>query len=282
MKITLGTVQFGLNYGISNKNGIPLDAELRSIFETAKKFGIKYLDTAKAYGNAEERIGELSNNEFQIISKFPNVSSVGELRTVFLETLYNLKAKSIYGYLAHNADVLINNPELWNVLLELKKEGKINKIGYSLYQPEQLDKLIKLNLIPDLVQLPYSILDRKFETKFELLRSLGTEIHVRSVFLQGLYFMNPDELPKKLKALQPILNEFQNYCQEEKVSASEVALNFAILNKNIDQVVLGVENAEQLQENINLVLSWKSNSSLFSKIETIEIKDKSLLNPVNW
>ena len=282
MKITLGTVQFGLNYGISNKIGIPLDAELRSIFETAKKFGIKYLDTAKAYGNAEKRIGELSNNEFQIISKFPNISSVGELRTVFLETLYNLKAKSIYGYLAHNADVLINNPELWNVLLELKKEGKINKIGYSLYQPEQLDKLIAMNLIPDLVQLPYSILDRKFESKFSLLKSFGTEIHVRSVFLQGLYFMNPDELPEKLKSFQPILNEFQKYCQEEKVSASEVALNFAILNKNIDQVVLGVENAEQLQENINLVLSWKSNSSLFSKIETIEIKDKSLLNPVNW
>ena len=282
MKITLGTVQFGLNYGISNKNGIPSDFELPSIFETAKKAGIRYLDTAKAYGNAEERIGTLSNNEFQIISKFPNVLSIGELRIVFLETLNNLKLKSIYGYLAHNADVLINNPSLWNVLLELKKEGKIKKIGYSLYQPEQLDKLIELNLIPDLVQLPFSILDRKFEDKFTLLKSLGTEIHVRSVFLQGLYFMNPDELPEKLEALQPILNEFHQYCQEEKVSASEVALNYVVLNSKIDQVVLGVENAEQLQENINLVLNWKSNISLFLKIENINIKDKSLLNPANW
>ena len=282
MKITLGTVQFGINYGISNKNGIPSDSELSSIFETAKKVGIKYLDTAKSYGNSEDRIGKLSNNEFHIISKFPNVSNQEELRTVFLETLIKLNATSIYGYLAHNADVLIENLALWNVLLELKKEGKINKIGYSLYHPEQLDKLIAMNLIPDLVQLPYSILDRKFESKFELLKSFGTEIHVRSVFLQGLYFMNPAELPEKLKPMQHILNEFQNYCFNENVSAAEVALNYVILNPKIDQVVLGIENAEQLQENINLVLNWKSNSSLFSKIEAIEIKDKSLLNPVNW
>lgn len=282
MKITLGTVQFGIQYGISNTHGVPSDSELESIFSVASELGIKQLDTAKAYGNAEERIGQLSNSKFDIITKFPNVDSEKELELALSESLQKLNVSSIYGYLAHNADVLIQNPSLWEVLLEAKKEGKIKKIGYSLYTPEQLERLLDLNCIPDLVQLPYSILDRKFEKQLSILKQLGTEVHVRSVFLQGLYFMNPNELPEKLQPLQNSLLELKNLCIENNVSVGEVALNYVISNPNIDKLVIGIETAEQLRENINLVTNWKSNNVLFSKIEAIEIKDKSLLNPVNW
>ncbi len=282
MKITLGTVQFGIQYGISNTHGVPSDSELESIFSVASELGIKQLDTAKAYGNAEERIGKLSNSEFDIITKFPNVDSEKDLELALSESLQMLNISSIYGYLAHNADVLIQNPSLWEVLLEAKKEDKIKKIGYSLYTPEQLERLLYLNCIPDLVQLPYSILDRKFEKQLSILKQLGTEVHVRSVFLQGLYFMNPNKLPEKLQPLQDSLLELKNLCIENNVSVGEVALNYVISNPNIDKLVIGIETAEQLRENINLVTNWKSNNALFSKIEAIEIKDKSLLNPVNW
>ena len=282
MKITLGTVQFGINYGISNQHGVPSDAELKTIFNIAKQLGIKNLDTAKAYGNAEERIGQLSENQFNIISKFPNVDSEEALLLALTETLNLLKIDSIYGYLAHNADVLIENPSLWNVLLRARNEGKINKIGFSLYQPEQLEKLLDLNCIPDLVQLPYSILDRKFESQFAVLKELGTEIHVRSVFLQGLYLMNPNQLPEKLQPLQTSLAELHQLCEEYSTSVTEVALNYVISNPNVDQLVIGIETAEQLQQNMAIVSNWKPNLELFSKIEAIEIKEKSLLNPVNW
>ncbi len=282
MKITLGTVQFGINYGISNQHGVPSDTELKTIFDVAKQLGIKNLDTAKAYGNAEERIGEFSDNQFNIISKFPKVDSEAALHLALTETLTLLKIDSIYGYLAHNADVLIENPSLWNALLDAKNKGKISKIGFSLYQPEQLEKLLELNCIPDLVQLPYSILDRKFEAQLSILKELGTEIHVRSVFLQGLYFMNPNHLPEKLQPLQSNLTELHQLCDEHNVSVGEVALNYVIANANIDQLVIGIETAEQLQQNINMISNWKPNSELFSKIEAIQIKDKSLLNPVNW
>lgn len=282
MKITLGTVQFGIQYGISNTHGVPSDSELGSIFSVASELGIKQLDTAKAYGNAEERIGQLNNSKFDFITKFPNVDSKKDLEIALSESLQKLKVSSIYGYLAHNADVLIQNPLLWKVLLEAKKEGKIKKIGYSLYTTEQLERLLDLNCIPDLVQLPYSILDRKFEKQLSILKQLGTEVHVRSVFLQGLYFMNPNELPEKLQPLQDSLLELKNLCIENNVSVGEVALNYVISNPNIDKLVIGIETAEQLKENINLVTNWKSNNVLFSKIEAIEIKDKSLLNPVNW
>lgn len=282
MKITLGTVQFGINYGISNQHGVPSDTELKTIFKVAKSSGIQQLDTAKAYGNAEERIGELSNSKFDIITKFPNVASEKELEIALSESLHKLNVSSIYGYLAHNADVLIQKPSLWNVLLQAKKEGKIKKIGYSLYTPEQLEQLLDLNCIPDLVQLPYSILDRKFEKQLSILKQLGTEVHVRSVFLQGLYFMNPNKLPEKLQPLQDSLQELKNLCIENNVSVGGLALNYVISNPNIDKLVIGIETAEQLRENINLVTNWKSNNVLFSKIEAIEVKDKSLLNPVNW
>ncbi len=282
MKITLGTVQFGIQYGISNTYGVPSDSELESIFSVASDLGIQQLDTAKAYGNAEERIGKLSNSKFYIITKFPNIDSEKDLEIALSESLQKLNVSSIYGYLAHNADVLIQNPSLWNVLLEEKNEGKIKKIGYSLYTPEQLERLLDLNCIPDLVQLPYSILDRKFEKQLSIFKQLETEVHVRSVFLQGLYFMNPYKLPEKLQPLQDSLVELKNLCIENNVSVGEAALNYVISNPNIDKLVIGIETAEQLRENINLVTNWKPNNALFSKIEAIEIKDKSLLNPVNW
>ena len=282
MKITLGTVQFGMQYGISNKYGVPSNSELESIFSLAGKLGIQQLDTAKAYGNAEERIGRLNNFRFDVVTKFPKVNSKEDLELALSESLQKLNVASVYGYLAHNADNLIQNSSLWKVLLEAKKEGKISKIGYSLYTPDQLELLLDLNCIPDLVQIPYSILDRKFERQLSILKQLGTEVHVRSVLLQGLYFINPNELPEKLKPLQNSLIELKNLCVQDNVSVGEVALNYVISNPNIDKIVIGIETAEQLKENVSLVTNWKLNNTLFSKIEDIEIKDKSLLNPVNW
>lgn len=282
MKITLGTVQFGINYGISNTHGVPSDEALKAIFLTAQEAGIEQLDTAQAYGNAEERLGLFSGKYFKIITKFPNVATEEELEIALSQSLLRLKSDSVYGYLAHNADILIEKPFLWETLQKAKKDNKVNKIGFSLYNPEQLDQLLSLNCIPDLVQLPYSILDRKFESKLSVLKDLGTEIHVRSVFLQGLYFMNPNELPQKLQSLQPALVELQEVCKENGMAVGDVALNYVISNPNIDQIVMGVETAAQLKENIQMVSNWKLNSNLFSKIEAIEIKDKSLLNPVNW
>lgn len=281
-KLTLGTVQFGLNYGISNQHGVPDDAELQAILKLAKQNEIHMLDTAAAYGNAEERLGLNVRNQFDIITKFPNVGSEKELEKQLKISLDRLKTDHIYGYLAHNADLLIENPGFWNILQEAKSQNKIQKIGYSLYHPEQLHQLIALNCVPDLVQLPYSILDRKFENELSILKKMGTEIHVRSVFLQGLYFMDIGNLSVKLQPLQPALQKLLSFCADENVTVAEAALNFAVSNPEIDKVVIGVENAAQLQNNTDMVAGWKSNPGLFSKINTIDVEDKALLNPANW
>ncbi|KIX22391.1 hypothetical protein SY27_00600 [Flavobacterium sp. 316] len=282
MKLALGTVQFGLQYGISNTKGIPTDLDLSQIIETAVKNNIYTFDTAIAYGNAEERIAAFLPNEAQIISKFPKYSSNSELKENIERSIIRLKQDRLYGFMAHNGDFLIENPKLWDVLVDFKTKSKIQKIGYSLYTPKQLEALLQLDLIPDIIQIPFSLLDQKFTPYFEELKKTNVEIHCRSVFLQGLYFLNTESLPEKLIPLKTELNQLKEIANQYKISIADLALNFACLNKNIDKVVIGVENEKQLTDNINAVNHWNLDNSIFEAINAIKVTHKELLNPANW
>jgi aryl-alcohol dehydrogenase-like predicted oxidoreductase len=281
-KIALGTVQFGLNYGINNSIGIPTISEMSEIFKMANFAGIDMLDTAHVYGNAESKVGEFSEANFKVITKFSKVTNEEELFNEFQISLNNLKANSVYGYMAHSADTLIQNPELWHSLKKLRKENKTKKIGYSLYSPEQLMKLLDLNLIPDLVQIPYSLLDRKFEVFLPKLVSLGVEIHVRSVFLQGLYFMDLEKLPIKLLPLKSQLQKLHSFCNMYHVEIGSLALNYVVSNQNIDKVVIGIDSSLQLKQNINAIENWHHNQQLLDCVNDINIENVELLNPANW
>jgi aryl-alcohol dehydrogenase-like predicted oxidoreductase len=282
LKLALGTVQFGLNYGINNSNGIPAADELFNIFTLATKLGIRYLDTAPGYGDAEVKIGKFAANKFKIISKFFKPACQQALLDQFKETLQRVKQKKIYGYIAHNADNLVERTELWEALLVLKSKNVVEKIGYSLYTPKQLELLLAKGIIPDLVQVPYSLLDRKFEPYFVKLKNLGAEIHVRSVFLQGLYFMDVESLPVKLLPLKDSLDELNTICENKNVTRGALALNFVARNPLIDQVVIGVDSALQLKENIEMVNSWLPDKGLISAIKNIKVSHPQLLNPANW
>jgi aryl-alcohol dehydrogenase-like predicted oxidoreductase len=281
-KLALGTVQFGMPYGVNNKSGVPTEIELKQIFETATKASITLLDTASAYGNAEEKIGEHVANNFNIVSKFSRVTKKEEFQKMLNTSLGKLRSSSIYGYLAHNAENLIEYPFIWDLLLDSREKGHIRKIGFSLYTTDQLEKLLSLKILPDLVQLPYSMLDRKFEKGIFLLKQNGCEIHVRSVFLQGLYFMDPERLPLKLASLKEPLKQLESLCKNYQIESAQLALNFVISNLNIDKVVIGVDNVEQLEKNIAAVNTWKNIPDIWEKVNSIKIANQELLNPVNW
>ncbi len=281
-KLSLGTVQFGIRYGINNTLGLLDNLELSAIFENASRAGIDLLDTAPAYGNAEEKIGEFSGKRFKIVSKFSNVNNSSELKFSLANSLSNLDQDKIYGYLAHNADQILSHPECWDTLYELKDSQVVEKVGYSVYTTDQLEELLNRGFLPDLVQLPFSLLDRKFSSFLPQLKSIGTEIHVRSVFLQGLYFMDLSKLPGKLLPLKTSLEEINRICLQSNTSISSLALNFAINNPFIDKVVIGVDSPEQLKENILNIESWKPIHDLTAKINQIEILKSELLNPSNW
>tara|TARA_B100000795_G_scaffold234805_1_gene194141 strand:+ start:8917 stop:9765 length:849 start_codon:yes stop_codon:yes gene_type:complete len=282
MKLTIGTVQFGINYGVNNNNGIPSDVDVSNIFDLSIRNNIKYLDTSISYGNSEERIAKLSNNRFDIITKSDNVKTSQELTSSILASLSSLKVKSVYGFLFHNADNLINNHSLWSTLIEFRNLKKLEKIGFSIYSTKHMDYLLDKGFIPDIVQLPYSLLDRKFEKYFKDLKEMGVEIHVRSVFLQGLYFMDSKNLPKKLMPLKKYLDSIDSICRELNVSIGELALNFVNQNQYIDKIIIGVDSSNQLDQNIKMIKNWKVNSNLNELINKIKVKECHLLSPINW
>ena len=281
MKIALGTVQWGLDYGIANTHGIPSDEVLNSIFALANKAGINMFDTAAQYGEAEKRVGQFSNLEHKIVTKIGNFSTNKCLNQQLDNSFNHLQRQNIYGCLFHNVDELIDNTDLWRELLVYKEEERINKIGYSLYEPQELFDLLEAGLHPDIVQLPYSILDRKFEPYFDLLKNKGVEIHVRSVFLQGLYFKNPEQLSNKLSILKPVISELQNISKQNNLDISELCLDFIRQNCKIDYAVIGVESEDQLREVSqvkNCNLNW---DIILETLDSYNIK-KELLNPSNW
>ena len=282
MKLAIGTVQFGINYGINNKNGIPSDIDVAEIFDLSIKNNIKYLDTSISYGNSEERISKLANNKFNIITKSNDVKNSEELSSSILTSLSSLKTESVYGFLFHNSDNLINNHDLWSTLVKFKNEKKVNKIGYSIYDTNQIDYLLDKGFIPDIVQLPYSLLDRKFEKYFMKLKKLGTEIHVRSVFLQGLYFMNNKKLPEKLLPLKKYLEIIDSVCKDLNISIGELALNFVNENKFIDKIIIGVDSSTQLNQNIQMIKKWDNKNDINKLINKIIVKEQDLLSPINW
>ena len=280
-KLALGTVQFGMKYGINNFVGVPNDREVSNILDFAYKNGIQTLDTAIAYGNSQERLGKLSYDNFKIISKFSGIFNFKDLENELLKSLSNLRRDKIYGFIFHKAIDLIKNPKMWSYLEKLKSLKKIKKIGFSIYNEKELNEILNLGFVPDLVQLPYSILDRRLEDSLKKLNNLDVEIHVRSVFLQGLYFKDLNNLPETLFPLRPYLRKLHEICNFNKIKMSLLALNFIKQNKNIDKIVIGSDSVCQLNENIS-AMRYNLDSDIIKSIHEINVVEKELLNPINW
>ena len=277
MKIALGSVQWGLDYGISNKKGIPSEDELSRILSFADKSGIKLLDTASAYGDAETRIGNLPNSNFKIVTKIGLFNREENVKNQIKLSLARLKLKSVYGCLFHDAKELIKNPIIWEDINEAKYQGKINKIGYSLYHPEELDQLFDLNFIPDIVQLPYNIIDRRFEVYFERLNDLNVEIHARSVFLQGLLLNFNLMKNSKFLKWKLLWKLYHDWLKSNKLSPVEGCLGHVLTVKEISKIVVGIEHIDQLKEIINA--TNKNNIQAPAKLKSYDLE---LVNPNLW
>jgi aryl-alcohol dehydrogenase-like predicted oxidoreductase len=246
-KLGLGTVQFGIPYGISNTSGQTPPEEVRDILALALKNNIKVLDTASAYGAAESVLGEVGVEGFEIVSKFMTPAEGETISLQLKATFQNLKQEKLYGYLAHRPQELLKKPELWEELQGFKEEGLIIKRGFSLNKPEELERLLEKGMHPDLIQVPYNYLDNRFEELMKELHSKGCEIHTRSAFLQGLFFRDAETLPDFFNEVKPVLSHLQS----EKASLSGKLLKYVLQKPFIDKVIIGVENAQQLQQNLD-------------------------------
>lgn len=247
-KIALGSVQFGSDYGISNTTGITPEEEVTEIIKCCIENNINTIDTAFGYIKSEEVLGKNDLTGFNIISKFLPDSEVIPLVDKQLTTsLDRLNVPFLYGYLSHRPKYVLENKQIWDFLVSAKSEGLIKKIGFSFNDPYEIDEVIRENMIPDIVQVPLNYFDNRFEEKIILLKKrYNTEIHIRSVFLQGLFFTDT-------KTLDPFFDPVKKYIddlQEKYYPLNAFLLNYVITKDYVDKVVIGVNNKYQLNDNL--------------------------------
>lgn len=274
-KIALGTVQFGCDYGISNKMGQTHPEEVGRILEVAKSMGLDTVDTARCYGNSESILGTYDLSPFKVVSKFVECDDETALKDIFYTSLNCLNIQHMYGFMAHSARILLDEPDLWHVLQELKTAGEVTKIGYSLYLPSELEALLAKGMYPDLLQVPYNIADRRFESYFPELRRHRVEIHVRSAFLQGALLMPSEDLGDFFQPLKTLLRQLDSIVPKE--DRAVYLLRFCLENPFIDRVVIGVNTAVQLKNNCDSV----RRHFCFSSLDTGDLPERIIL-PYMW
>ena len=277
-KLALGTAQFGLDYGVTNSKGKVQVEEVELILGCAKENSINTLDTAASYGNSEEVLGSIGISDFQIITKtIPLENGVDEVIKHFKQSLTFLNKSSVNGLLIHNINEIEhkNFNTLFKELTELKRQGLVNKIGFSTYTPEQVDFLLK-NFDFDLIQVPFNIFDNRLIQggQLQALNNKGVEVHARSVFLQGV-LLDFNNLSNYFSPWKKEFSIYQETVKDNGLSLLECALNFVLNIREIDKVLVGVNSERQLKEIVKAV-KRRSNLSAYP------INDINLLNPSLW
>ncbi len=284
LKLTLGTAQFGFDYGINNKKGKIPKKEVFKILDYAATQQIDTLDTASVYGDSECIIGEYfkkNDDKFKVVSKCSAKDS-DSAEVCLQKSLNHLSIKKIYGYLIHNFDSYVKNPDFYSDLLNLKYNGKIEKTGFSLYYPQEVEYLLNEHVPFDLLQVPYSIFDQRFARFFPLLKQHHVEIHVRSIFLQGLMFKYPGELNGKFDKIRVKLQELKSIAHGNNIMISTLCINFAALNKYIDNVIVGVDDLQNLKENIDALHHQQRVKCIYDKLLRLREDDEQIILPFNW
>jgi len=284
LKLGLGTVQLGMDYGINNTEGKVLKEEAFEILKVAWNNGIDMLDTSALYGESEYVIGQFlkdNNMPFKVISKLPPCKA-DDIENRFSESLKKLNKESLYGYLVHHFDFFRENRYIWDFFQKAKLQKKVDKLGFSLYYPQEVEYLIREDVEFDMVQLPFSVFDQRFSGALKVLRDRNVEIHVRSVFLQGLVFKNALTMNGIFEQFKDKLSSLHSISQDINVPISALCLNFAVLNEYVDKVIIGIDSLSNLQENINALSYQDRVSDVYNSLLNLNEDNENIILPFNW
>ena len=295
IKLGLGTVQWGTAYGIANHTGMANAETVAGILRLAQAAGVITLDTAAAYGSAEDVLGiqGASGLGFEIVTKTlplkglqadPAIAAQ-QVRDRFLISLEKLGAPSVYGLLVHHAaDLLAPGGDLvWEVLSGLRREGLVRKIGCSNYHPAELMQLMERYDL-NLVQVPLNVYDQRFLRSGALAaaKARNVEIHARSAFLQGLLVMQEANLPVHFNAIRAHHGRFHQACRTAGVSPLQAALEFVTGCPLVDKAIVGCESIEQFREILAAAESAPSSMGRDDALSLLSLDDEAYTNPGRW
>lgn len=283
-RLALGTVQFGLNYGVANAGGKIAPAEAADIVRNARAAGIDTLDTAVAYGDAETRLGQIGVADWCVVSKLPPLPDGADpekwVRHVVDQSLSNLRIPHLHGMLLHRPGDLLGpqGDRLYRAMLALQQDGLVRKIGVSVYGPDDLEATCG-RFAMGMVQAPMNLVDRRLVTSGWLsrLKHEGVEVHVRSAFLQGLLLMTRQDRPKKFDRWRDIWARWDRWQLDHRVSPQAACLAYPLSHPLVDRVVVGVDSSDQFAQLLAAAGSLGKRS-----FPDLSCDDERLINPSSW
>lgn len=289
MKIGLGTVQFGLNYGVTNPNGIVSHDEGVAILELAGAGGVRVLDTAAAYGDSESALGTLipeSACTFEVVTKTVplRADKIGDhelqvFRDGFARSLNRLRTNSVSTLLVHYADDLLvpGGERLYGELLRLLEAGQVRKIGFSAYDSQQVEVILDRYKF-SVVQLPVSVFDQRLihSGTLEALGRMGVEVHARSVFLQGLLLQNAG-IPAKFARWSDLVSRYHAFLTRNDLTPLSAAIGFVARQAQVGIVLLGVTTRHELDQ---CLTAYREDIHL--DFAEFSVEDFDLIDPRRW
>ena len=284
-KLVLGTAQFGLAYGLANETGKVSSDTVQQLLKVASAFNITMLDTAIAYGDSEQILGLHNLSKFEIISKLPAVppSCLNVEEWIVEQTVSSLKRLStekLNGLLLHRPDQLLesNGEKIYKSMLRLKEQGTVDKIGVSIYGPDELSELIK-RFDFDVIQAPMNILDRRMENTGMLkqLKKIGVAIHIRSAFLQGLLLIPSEKIPVYFTPWASLIKQYHHWLNQQGISPLQACLSYLNQYSDIDKIIVGVDSIWQLKQ-----IAAAIDTPITDIPDCLQSVDEGLINPSRW
>jgi len=290
----VGTVQFGMTYGIANQQGRPSRKEVLEIIKFGYESGICDYDTAAVYGESEEVLGQCFKdlgicNKVNVFTKIKALDNQAkkseknyknEIVASLDRSLKRLKMDCVAGVLFHREEDVQHL-----VLLQMQKQaGKCHTVGVSCgHDPEKVTDFLNTESI-EALQLPFNLMDRRHSEAgvLEKVHKNGVLSFIRSAFLQGILTMKNDEIPTALANLCSLHLRYTSLAEEAGITLKEMALRF-ILNHPVSKVVIGIESLMQFKENLCFFERGPLPDDLMKAITlTYEQPDPYLITPGLW
>lgn len=292
-KFGLGTVQFGLDYGFTKRK---TQGEVDSILNTANDNGITLIDTAREYGDSEEKIGNFLNNyknNFVIATKLRLIDNLDNLNYVnFKNSIYDSVEESLEKLqlnkipilqLHQTVDKIYKNDDFWIVINQLKDDGLIDLFGVSVYELPETKFITETHSSSvDFFQIPYNVFDRRFDDIQKELDENNIGLISRSTFLKGIIPCKIEDIPVDLNDIKPFKQNLKNIADKYDIDVAELASAFVYYNDYINSTILGVNSPEELETNVKSIDKFDKNFLDKIDFDGLRINDDYLIDPRKW